>query len=1015
MTQAKRPNLSRNLTRAILIGLGAALTLYAISSFRLGTRSVVFEPAVTKRAEAGERKASDLAKLRLLTRSVGYIRANYVSPARIKPMKMLMGALKSVEALVPEIMVTPDAREAEQARSVKVRVGDHERSFDISGVSDLYEMNWKLLDIFEFIAAHLPEDAREDEVEYAAINGLLSVLDEHSVFLPPRAYAEMKLDTEGRFGGLGIVITTRNGVITIVSVLPDTPAEKAGLKSMDQITDIGDETTTNMLLTDAVARLRGEPGTKVTIRVMRKGWVEPRTFTLERAEIHIRSVSSEALGNGVGYVRIRHFQEDTREELQKHLRQLKQKKSLDRLILDLRQNPGGLLQQSVQVADLFLKKGVIVVTEGEGNRIKEVYSANSDAPYAGVPIIVLVDGGTASAAEIVAAALSKNDRAILMGDTTFGKGTVQVLYEVGEGALKLTVAQYLTPDSHSIQGVGITPDIDLVPVRIGSKEISLGVREQRAERDEKRKLDPLAPVAEEVPSVRMPIFVEQEEEEDSDEPPIKDEEKFEKDEAIALAESLITSITSPSRSAGMRQAKERIKDLLAKREERLVQLLGQRGVDWTPGPVEPVPQVQLSWRLSQGNRLRAGKTEVIEVSAFNAGSQPIYRYHVFTVSSNPALDGREIIFGRLDPGQRLTRKLEVRVPEDAWDRLDKVDLIGYQNDQETGTATTVMVATASTPRPRFAFSVRVQDSQGDNDGLLDPGETADILVEVRNVGDGPAKEVLVTLRNKSGEALYVRKGRHHIKAGLNPGQSALARFTVEVRNRPGVDKVSMEIGILDTKKRDYVSEERSFRLGKGIDKGGEMAQAAFCVRRREAPLLASASDEAEVLYRLEEGTCLRAIGLIRGFYRVEIGPDEFGFVRASDGDLVNEIVKFTSLPDLPMQSITPAIVLKQDMTREDALRISGVARFFPHPSESSRRKILIFRGSDKVFFFASEGSKAEEEIPFDTTVTLEEGTNDIAVYAIDGKDLAATKRLTLYRPKGGTTALTLPFKGGGSP
>ena len=187
----------------------ACLIAYLITAWDFGTRSVLFETIGVNRAEAGERGASDLAKLRLLTRSVGFVRSNYVAPARVKPLPMLMGALKAAEGMIPDLMVTPDAEEPEMVRSAAVRVGDHQKTFDLSHMTDLYEMNWRLLDLFDFIATWVPADVKPDEVEYAAINGLLGPLDEHSVFLPPRAYKEIQLDTQGRFGGLGIVITSR--------------------------------------------------------------------------------------------------------------------------------------------------------------------------------------------------------------------------------------------------------------------------------------------------------------------------------------------------------------------------------------------------------------------------------------------------------------------------------------------------------------------------------------------------------------------------------------------------------------------------------------------------------------------------------------------------------------------------------------------------------------------------------------------------------------------------------------
>lgn len=1001
--QEGRPLVSRGAIRLVTLLISAVLIAYSLSNLRFESRSVLFETRLVGQAEAGERAKSHLSKLRLLTRSVGYIRSNYVSPKRIQPAAMLIGALKSVETLVPEILATPDADEPDKARSVMVRVGDRSRTFAISGVSDLYEMNWKLLDIFEFIASNLPKDAQEDEVEYAAINGMLSPLDEHSVFLPPRAYREMKLDTEGRFGGLGIVITTRNGIVTIVSVLPGTPADRAGLKSLDQITDIGDETTLNMLLNDAVSKLRGEPGTDITIRVMRKGWAEPRAFTLTRAEIHIESVTSEVLGRGVGYVRIRHFQEDTRDELARHLRKLKSKGALDRLILDLRENPGGLLEQSVEVADLFVSKGTLVITEGEGNRMRQEYRATRDTPFGDVPMVVLVDGGTASAAEIVAAALKGNDRAIVIGDTTFGKGTVQVLYEVGEGALKLTVAQYLTPGGLSIQGVGIAPDVDLVPVRLSGEGDSLGTREQRSERDPKRKLRPFGPIPDEEPLYHLPVFdTGEEEDEDSDEPPIR-EERFVRDEVIALTETIVLATRSPSRKAALREAEGEIAAILARQDQRIVMALQERGIDWTPGPVQPGSPVELVWRLERGKVLQAGSETRVRLGARNRSPETLYRVHVTTISDHPALDGLEFVFGRMDPGQTIWRERKVRVSSDAWDRLDRVDFAVYQGDVEGLRPPPVMVATKGAPRPRFAYMMSVQDVHGDGDGIMDPGETVDIVVEVRNVGEGAARDVLMTLRNRSGEGIYIRQGRKAIKEGIPPGQSVEARFTVEVRSKVNLEEARVEMGILDTKIREYLAEERTFPILKGPQVTFVAVPQPLRARAEQTEILDSAIETGEVLYRVQSGFLLRGLGRLGDYYRIELDNGDFAFVRARDVEPLNEVVRYSPLPGVPLTMVAmPEVILDpQNSTSElkgDRITLSGKVRFEGgEGGANARRKILVFRGSNKVYFWARDGGGDGLVVPFETVVPLESGRNDLAIYAIEGKDRATARRLTVYR------------------
>jgi carboxyl-terminal processing protease len=275
------------------------------------------------------------------------------------------------------------------------------------------------------------------------------------------------METQGRFGGLGIEITVRNGVLTVVSPIEDTPAFTAGIKAGDQIIKIEEEFTKDMALTQAVKKLRGPKGSKVSISVKRDGVAELLDFTLVRDTIRVQSVRSRTLEEGYGYVRVAQFQERTDRDIQKAIEQLMgEKAGLKGLVLDLRNNPGGLLTQAVRVTDLFLDSGLIVYTEGRLENQKQKYFARKENSWMEFPIVVLVNGGSASASEIVAGALQDHHRAIVLGTKTFGKGSVQTILPLDDqSALRLTTARYYTPKGRSIQATGIVPDIimDLEP------------------------------------------------------------------------------------------------------------------------------------------------------------------------------------------------------------------------------------------------------------------------------------------------------------------------------------------------------------------------------------------------------------------------------------------------------------------------------------------------------------------------------------------------------------------------
>ena len=319
-----------------------------------------------------------------------------------------------------------------------------------------------------------------------AINGMVKSLDPHSSFMTPDLYKELEVETQGHFGGIGIEIMIIKDVLTVISPIEDTPAFNAGLKSGDQIIKIDGKSTKNIEITEAVKKLRGPKDTKVTITIMRENMAAPKDFTLTRAIIQIKSVKVKKLEDNIGYIRIAAFQERTSDDLRKELREISEKLNpMKGLILDLRNDPGGLLTQAIEVSDIFLKSGVIVSTRGRVKSMETTSMAKNDGDKITCPIIVLVNEGTASAAEIVAGALQDNGRALVVGTQTFGKASVQTVIPLEDGsALKLTTARYYTPKGRSIQAEGITPDIIVKYIKPSEDvETVAGMEEQIREKD----------------------------------------------------------------------------------------------------------------------------------------------------------------------------------------------------------------------------------------------------------------------------------------------------------------------------------------------------------------------------------------------------------------------------------------------------------------------------------------------------------------------------------------------------
>lgn len=334
--------------------------------------------------------------------------------------------------------------------------------------ADTYELLNLFGEVMERAKVSYVEDVSDKKLIESAINGMLSSLDPHSSFLDDQSFKYMSEQTKGKFGGLGIEVTMENGVVKVVSPIDDTPASKAGLKPGDYITNIDGEAVMGMTLNDAVDKMRGKIGSKVKLTIRRIN-EKPLEVTLKREEIKIQSVKNSIKADDVVYIRISSFSEDVDTMTAKAIKDAKKKlgDKLKGVVIDVRNNPGGLLDQAVNVSDLFLDKGEIVSTRSRNEEDTVKYTAKEGDIAKGLPIVVIINDGSASASEIVAGALQDHKRAIILGEKSFGKGSVQTVIPLGKyGAMRLTTARYYTPSGRSIQAKGIEPDIEVKPAKV---------------------------------------------------------------------------------------------------------------------------------------------------------------------------------------------------------------------------------------------------------------------------------------------------------------------------------------------------------------------------------------------------------------------------------------------------------------------------------------------------------------------------------------------------------------------
>ncbi|GEM_PF-3529044 len=756
-----------------------------------------------------------LRQVRITSRALSHIRRRYVEPRRIDPPRMLAAALQALAHRVPEMLVRGDGT---AATPLEVRIADARLVLDTAGVTDLFRLNWRLLEAMRFVADQLPPDVNASSVEYVAVNGLLRTLDPYSYMLDPDQYRDMRTHTGGRFGGLGIRILTLEGVLTIVGVIEGSPAERAGLLENDQIVQIDGEDTLNMSIDDAVDRLRGKVGAPARLMIRRKG--EPdREIVVVRAIIHLKSVQSRVLDTGVGYARIKGFQRGTAKELARTLAKLHRSGGRRGLILDLRNNPGGLLDEAVKVCDLLLDGGTIVVTVEGASQRRDVREANTDNAPRQLPVAVLINDRSASASEIVAGALRNSNRAIVIGERSFGKGTVQVPFEIGKGALKLTVAKYLVPGDMSIQDVGVTPDVALHFLSAGSR---IRLFDDRHRRKRKKWLHLDAPPPKPSHRLRIVLPGPRSARKGKSKAATRNESvaQFREREPIRRAARLLRYAGKSRADETLTDAIPHIAEMQQADDRALTAQLLRAGVDWRPGPRTETPKLKLTVTAPDGGfRVEAGRTIRFPVTVQNLGRKPLYRVHIVSRSADYGLDGREAVVGKLAPGELRTVKVAARPSRRHVGAPLTMRLVAAQDGAIRRAEEQVTVTVLARKKPDLRVRYWLDDEPlaaaeastevtaamaraaklPPGDGYLQPKEIGRLRIVIDNVGTGVAGGLVATLRSLSGQRLHLEEGRVQL-GPLHPGKSVEAVFVVHgERGAPRNGRARVAAGLLEAR------------------------------------------------------------------------------------------------------------------------------------------------------------------------------------------------------------------------
>ncbi len=851
------------------------------------------------------------------------VNENYVDPKRIDLSKMLVSMLstaeskisklviklpkslqeiahkqnknsKSVESVISDSSMSQEPKEQVEKEFVILEMGNSKTSLEYEAPKSIWGLIFFMRDVLNFIEEQIKkqnvteksrgstEPINLEDLEVSITNAMLETLDPHSFYLDSKRAKELTVTTKGEFGGIGIVISVKDGFLTVISPVDNTPASLVGVKAKDKIIQIDDTSAINMDLNDAVNMLRGEPGSKVRITVERENAPKPIELTMKRAIIKVDSVNYSLLNNEIGYLRIKAFQGQTGDDVKAAVLAMKKssKNKLNGLILDVRDNPGGLLREALSISDLFLDGGEVVSTKGALESSKQVEMASKGQIDANLKIVILTNAGSASASEIIAGALKYRDRAIVIGERTFGKGSVQMLFDFEKDAtLKLTVAQYFAPEDRVIQTFGIEPDITLNEVHASKLENmsifpNLSFREADLDAhllaDKFREEKPLF-----VLKYLMPESKNEKENYSNNKPDVN---VLKKDFNVKLSMEILAAAKNPLRAPMLAEAEKVAKKLSLEEEKKIIEALKKHKIDWSVGS-EQTKNKNISYKITDNKSVLGGEKLKVSIKIKNTSDKPLYQVHGITASKTPLFDHREFLFGKLDPNQEIERSLEFEIPKDVVSRKDYFSVEIRDNSLTKIKDINVPLDIVGLKRPRLAHMIFLEDANSlDADGKLQVNEDVNLVLWLKNVGEGKAFEPTVLVRNQSGSKLFLKTGREQSKA-LLPNEETSMRFSFKVTEP--TDAIDFELQIFDSQIRDIWRDKIKLNVSDSKDKT-TLANTWLTPSTKSIDLFMLNNNTEEKIASISEGAFLQAIREDDKKYMVKVVDNLIGFVKKTD-------------------------------------------------------------------------------------------------------------------------------------
>jgi carboxyl-terminal processing protease len=973
----------------------------------------ILRPSIEGRAAPGSaaNPRHDLSALKIFNLTLVRIKERYVDPSRIDPKKMLYSALDSVQFNIPEVLVEPDPAH----NTVAVAVNDKREVFDTSDVDSPWRLINKLRRIFKFVETNMNPGADLAKVEYAAVNGMLNTLDPHSILMDPDQARDMDTATSGKFGGLGIIIRMIDKKLTVVKPMKDTPAWDKGIKAGDHIVRINNEPTENLTSNEAVDRMRGEPKTGITLWIERKGQKDLMRFDLMRAVIRMTQVEHKLLDKGVGYIKVKQFSKGIASDVADAMKEMSAQGATS-WILDLRYNPGGLLDEAVQLSDLFVDSGTIVTTvsgrERDARRAERGFGDTTSS------LAVLVNGGSASASEIVAGALKNLDRAVIIGTRTFGKGTVQELFDYDDKSkLKLTMAQYLTPGDRSIQNLGIVPDIQLQRMYIpekndapsdfvrmlapthtyGEKDLDAHLVSTYAKDGDKPAYEVSFLFEKKKPVVADPADEAQAPPAEDDDDPSDADDVIE-DFEMRFARDLVSSVSAPTRPKLVAGAGQLVGKVRADEEKKLVAALKTINVDWSAPVANADPaNLDVALQTTPSGTAKAGDTVEVTATVKNVGTGAAYRVLPRIQTEDGVFEDVELPIGKVAPGETRTYTTRLKLPQDAVDRLDRLSVEVREARNATVRVASAELKVEAAPKPVFAYAWQLVD-EGNGDGLVQSGEKYKLQVSVKNTGPGSTTDdAAMILKNQTGDGVDLKHSRVEI-GKLAPGQSKDYVFELSTDKTLQADELVLELAAYDPSLDVSSDDKLHFRIADPIAahpmKGEVMTKQGVTIR-------SGAADDASMIGTAARGASYSAIAAYGDWVKVKLGAGasaKTGFIPqsalATGGEGTGAFVQTwnTTPPSITLASKSlesTSDTYKLEGLVSDETHVEDVYIFVSNPTAKIDGK--------KVFYRSNRGGKDGKSLAFATDLPLWPGSNMVTVVARENSEVRSMKTMYVYR------------------